>query len=84
MSDLTKEQPKVLLCNCSSTEHSIVFRTDLSEDDECIIEVHLTKLSFIKRLKYAFKYLFGYQCKYGAFEETIVEKQRLKDFVNSL
>lgn len=33
--------------------------------------IHLRKKSFWARLKYGIKYIFGYQCRYGAFDEFI-------------
>ena len=33
--------------------------------------IHLRKKSFWTRLKYGIKYIFGYQCRYGAFDEFI-------------
>lgn len=78
--------PQTLVCNCSSLEHSIVVRKDYDDDreEDYFIEIHLAKKPFISRIKYAFLYLFGYQCAYGAFEEVIVNKERLKEFVNNL
>lgn len=32
----------------------------------------MTFFGDVRRLKYAIKYLFGYQCKYGAFDEIIL------------
>lgn len=73
-----------LICECGSSEHLLIIRTDIEDVDHFYIETHLSKESFWYRLKYAVKYLFGYQCKYGAFEEVIISKARLysvlKDF----
>jgi hypothetical protein len=44
------------------------------EDDDIhnvYATIHLCKKSFWTRLKYGIKYIFGYQCKYGAFDEFI-------------
>jgi hypothetical protein len=43
------------------------------DDGFLSIELHLTKLSFLKRLQYAFWYLLGGQSKFGAFEETLLD-----------
>ncbi|MBR1436345.1 MAG: hypothetical protein IJ584_14685, partial [Bacteroidales bacterium] len=54
---------------------------------EVYIAVHLNKKPFWKRLKYAIKYIFGYQCKYGAFDEIILnpdDAERLQKVVDYL
>lgn len=52
--------------------------------DEVFVHIHLSKKSFWYRIKYAFKYIFGYQCKYGAFDEVLTTKTRLKEIINKL
>jgi hypothetical protein len=37
----------------------------------CYVHIHLTKKPFWERVKYGFKYIFGYQSRYGAFDEFI-------------
>jgi len=36
------------------------------------IHTHLTKRPFWERVSYGLKYIFGYQCRYGAFDEFII------------
>ena len=54
----------------------------------CYAHVHLNKHSFFGRLKYGIKYIFGYQCRYGAFDEFIFNPedadklQRVVDHLN--
>lgn len=60
------------ICSCENTEHQIVF--SWFEDDDVAnvyATIHLRKKSFWARLKYGIKYIFGYQCRYGAFDEFI-------------
>jgi len=61
------ETTKLFLCKCSSREHQIIMETD-DEWRSIYCSVHLVKTNFWNRLKY----LFGYQCRYGAFEEFIL------------
>lgn len=75
---------KILKCNCSSLEHIIVVSSDEDFKEDVVINVHLTNLSFWKRLVYAFKYLLGYKCKYGSFEEIIINKDELLKTLNKL
>lgn len=76
-------------CECSSNEHMFIINLDEDNPDNKIIYIHLhlTNVSFLKRLKNAFKYIFGYKCKYGCFEEIIInknDKQRLLNTFNKL
>ena len=74
--DLKKE---ILICDCYSVEHQLVFRYD--NDDvhpEVYVSVHLINRGFFSRLKYGLMYIFGYQCRYGAFEEFIINPSDVK------
>jgi len=64
-------EENILICDCSSTEHQIILRYD-EEDKECYAHIHLTNLrGFFARLKYGLRYIFGYKCRYGAWDEFI-------------
>ena len=76
----------LLICKCSSNEHQMII-TVFEDEPEVFVDIHLTKQSFIKRLIYGIKYIFGYQCKYGAFEEVILDKTHinsLKEIIKKL
>jgi len=61
----------LLVCECGNVEHQLIFSHD--QDEKAVYTmIHLTKLSFWRRVKYGLRYIFGYQCKYGAFEETML------------
>lgn len=63
---------ELFICDCENTEHQIIF--SWFEDDDVAnvyATIHLCKKSFWKRLKYGIKYIFGYKCRYGAFDEFI-------------
>jgi len=67
----------LLICDCNSTEHMMmVFYAEDEIGDKTYptvyIHIHLTKKPFWKRVKYAINYIFGRQCKYGAFDEMIL------------
>lgn len=83
---------EILICECNSTEHQMVF---LYSDDEIngmkypmvYIHVHLNKRPFWQRLVYGLKYIFGHQSRYGAFDEFILnpdDSKKLKDVVKYL
>ena len=71
-----KELEEIIICACSSAEHQLLFRT-VEFDDDVYVEIHLAKLPFLKRLWYGVKYIFGYQSRYGAFDEVIITKEHL-------
>lgn len=77
---------KLFICECSSREHQIIIEHE-EEDNILYVNIHLTKPSFWRRMKIGLKYIFGYQCKYGAFEEVILSKEHLpdlKELINKL
>lgn len=83
---MTQERPKILICECHSTEHQIVIHYD-TEDNLCYLHIHLRKRSFFRRLKYGIMYIFGYHCKYGHWDEFIFDPKDayyLQQLVNKL
>jgi hypothetical protein len=69
--------PQILICNCNSTEHQIVVNHD-EDDNTTYIQIHLAPRPFFHRLKYAFMYIFGYRCKYGAWDEFELTKEHVE------
>lgn len=66
---------ELLVCECGHLEHQLVF--SLEQDGTVNSMIHLTRLSFWKRLKYGLRYIFGKQSGYGAFEEVIFTRDHL-------
>jgi len=61
-------------CDCTSGEHTIRF---VLESDEVYPHIYVNmqlshSRSFFKRLWLAVKYVFGYECKYGHWDETLL------------
>ena len=80
---MKKDDELFLLCGCHSMEHQIF----ISYDDELkanFIQIHLSKHRFFKRLWHGLKYIFGYQCRCGAFEEFILEDEGKKALIEHL
>jgi hypothetical protein len=79
MSDIKRD---LFVCDCASSEHQfIVTYSKYGDDDDDVdiyIHVHLTKKPFWKRFKHAIAYLFGYQCKFGAFDEVMLNPEECK------
>lgn len=69
----------VLLCDCGSAEHQIIIHKDKDFSEgyrEVILCPHLiTYRNIFKRIWVAIKYILGYKCKYGAWDNIIVSKQ---------
>ena len=79
---------ELFICSCENTEHQIVFSWFEDDDVENVYAtIHLRKKSLWTRLKYGIKYIFGYQCRYGAFDEFIFnpsDARKLQKVVNFL
>jgi len=79
---------EVLICECSSVEHQIVF-TYCSEEREDItgiegaiyedcmdVSIHLTEYNgFFKRIWVAIKYIFGYRSRYGDWDTFLMNPE---------
>lgn len=65
-----KSKTFLFICECSSREHQIVVERDV-EDNLIYCHIHLSVRPFWKRLKYGLKYIFGYHCRYGHWDEFI-------------
>ena len=74
MSKKKKELEELIICACGEPEHQMIFRT-IDGDDDVYVSIYLVKLPFFKRLWFGIKYIFGYQSKYGAFDEIIITKK---------
>lgn len=80
------EIQEVFICDCGSPDHQFIIRK-FDDEEEVYLTIHLTKKSFFKRLKYGLKYIFGYQSRYGAFDEIILnpdDADKLQKIVNAL
>ena len=81
--NLTNE---ILICKCDNVEHQLVFRW-FADEEMVYMTTHLYKLPFWKRLWHGIKYIFGYKCRYGDFDEFIFNKndvEKLEKIVEHL
>jgi hypothetical protein len=74
---------KLIRCKCYSSEHIMIVDEDL-EDKLIYVHIHLSKKTLWKRFKHAVKYIFGYQCRFGAFDEMILDKENTEDLYEML
>ena len=66
---------KILICDCNSLEHQMMIWWD--EEDKMIYSyIHLnTSKNFFQRLVQGIKYIFGYKCRFGAWDEFIFSEE---------
>ncbi|MBN1214221.1 MAG: hypothetical protein JXA99_02140 [Candidatus Lokiarchaeota archaeon] len=88
----------LLICECNSTDHQMILLYEYDEELDinnnviktypmCFAHIHLAKYPFWQRVKYGIKYIFGYQSRYGAFDEFIFKPEdapKLQDLVDHL
>lgn len=88
-----KNKEEIFICDCHSTDHQVVVYYESDENEfgtkypMCYFHIHLKKLPFWERVKYGLKYIFGRQCRYGAFDEFIInpdDADKLQEIVNYL
>lgn len=72
-------------CACGQLEHAVFFESSETtigfsenEDPFVVITNHLTQFGLFKRIWVAIKYVFGHRCRYGDFEETIIDVEKVK------
>ena len=80
---------EILVCKCGDVSHQLVVSRDnpYNEDGEAFVYVKLNPLPFWKRVVHGVKYIFGYKCRFGDFDEVILGREhvpRLKALVESL
>lgn len=70
---MQKQNPSVFIgCECHSDEHTLRYTID-AEDRTIYTSVFLNHyLPWYKRAWVSVKYLFGYKCKYGHFDCTLM------------
>ena len=79
---------ELFICECQNIEHQLIF--SYFEDDEekdVFVSVHLTPDRWYRRIVNGIKYIFGYKCCYGHFDEFIFKKEdadRLQGVVDLL
>lgn len=71
-------------CHCTTIEHTMRFTLDNDETFPMIcVDIQLNKQhGFFGRLWLAVKYIFGYKCKYGHWDDFILagnEALKLRD-----
>lgn len=74
-------------CDCYSPEHLLQFKLfdTIGEDHKTLSAyVFLNPEPWYKRIWIAVKYIFGYKCRYGHFDEFILNPEDVDKFINLL
>ncbi len=67
----TEQKPEILICFCNSSEHQIIIQYE-EDENVAYCHIHLQKRSFWKRVISGIRYIFGYHCKFGHWDEFIL------------
>lgn len=80
------EDYDLFVCSCHDVNHQFIISYDKLDNDEVelVLSVHLSKLPFFTRLIYGIKYIFGFQSRFGAFNEIILDENQIKRLISSL
>jgi hypothetical protein len=64
-------------CKCHSPDHTLRFDLVSFDDDkpEVYVSTHLTTFPLRRRIWAAIKYVFGYRCRYGHFDEFLLQDE---------
>lgn len=76
-------KPELLICECNSTEHQLIFLPyeDKEHGNEVYVHVHLVSQPFWKRLRHGIKYIFGHKSRFGDFDEILLTKNHAKQLL---
>jgi hypothetical protein len=71
-----------LECDCNCTEHTLRFTRYFGLDDfdrYLEVDIYLVHyMSFLRRAWHGIRYIFGYKCKYGAFDNVLLNKKSVE------
>lgn len=71
-----------IACSCHSADHTARI---IDDGEDLYLEVQLVQNnSFFQRLVLAFKYVFGYTCRYGHWDCTIIDETEGKKLMHFL
>jgi hypothetical protein len=72
MANIESTVEEVIVCKCANVEHQIIF-SYFEDEPDIYMSIHLVPESNIfKRIWNGIKYIFGYKCRYGHFDELII------------
>ncbi len=88
MKKKTEDIRELFVCQCNDPQHQFIIQTiDFDNNPGIFISVLLAPIGFCKRLINGIKYIFGHRCRYGDFQEIIInpdDADRLQSVVDML
>jgi hypothetical protein len=74
----------LFICACRNIEHQIIFSyCDDIDIKEVYMSIHIIPdTNIFKRIWHSIKYIFGYRCMYGDFDEFIFRKEDASKLLN--
>lgn len=78
---MENKKTEIVICKCGSDDHQIIIHHDV-EDKQVYLHLYLAKRPFFYRVLAGFKYIFGYHCRYGHWDEIILGPEHADQFQN--
>ena len=72
---MQKEERTLFVCECGDVAHQFVI-SHWPDEEEVFVSVKLYRGNIFERIRNAFRYVFGMPCKYGDFDEVILNKEK--------
>lgn len=78
---MIKDKHAYFECHCRSPEHLLQFWMDEEDPPMLYAHVFLGEDPWWKRIWNAVKYVFGYKCRYGHFDEFLLNPKDCDRFI---
>ena len=82
------EDNTLFICQCGDVEHQMVISYDSDPifNDSIWVQIHLSDVGLLNRIKYAIMYILGKKSRYGngAFSEILLDKPKTKQLIDIL
>lgn len=72
---------RYLECSCGTPEHTVRF---LKDENFLYMTFFLSNAPWHRRIVNALKYVFGYKCRYGHFDEVVLGEEEVQKLINIL
>lgn len=72
-----EEKTKIIVCGCGDISHNLIFT---KEDGQIWLHYSLEKKTILERLIIGFKYIFGFQSRFGMYGELLIDEKNVESF----
>lgn len=79
---MTRDKEMFVICECGIKEHMFALtHWDIGgNEEELYLSVHLFHWeNFFRRILVAVKYIFGYRCRYGEWDEVRITREKASE-----